>query len=257
MQELYSPQKVIDLYRYIKEVALLKRQIVTDISAQPWFRYLKDIHGDAENIGVQYRDRLVIETDSDVDGIAETSTEAAMIHTSGTKSLPTLFEGMEVYPLLTVHRPAFTRCPEPPAMLLPWLEPDWGHFNSVLRIIEKHTETDDSGNILFEESFSDSGDRMKALALWQPLRDTWAEKQKIVEKTRSLFQKLYEVHTDLARDSETLELLVGNGVVKQVGNDAVLHPALIKRVKTVFDALSNTIHIVDRSLNWRRLCSTR
>jgi len=142
-------------------------------------------------------------------------------------------------------------------MLLPWLEPDWGHFNSVLRIIEKHTETDDSGNILFEESFSDSGDRMKALALWQPLRDTWAEKQKIVEKTRSLFQKLYEVHTDLARDSETLELLVGNGVVKQVGNDAVLHPALIKRVKTVFDALSNTIHIVDRSLNWRRLCSTR
>jgi hypothetical protein len=58
MQDTQSPQEVIDLYRYIKEVALLKRLVVTDIAMQPWSRILKDIHVDAESIRIQYRDHL-------------------------------------------------------------------------------------------------------------------------------------------------------------------------------------------------------
>lgn len=237
MQDTHSPQEVIDLYRYIKEVALLKRLVVTDIAMQPWSRFLKDIHDDAENIRIQFRDRLAKEPDVDDDADGSPA--------SGHLLAPDLVRETEESPLLSVHRPSFTRCPEPPAILLPWLEPDWGNYNAALRTFENRTETDDADNILFEEAFADSDERVQALSLWQPIRDAWVEKQRIVEKTRSLFQKLYEVHTDLARDSETLELLVGNGLVRQIGNDAVRHPVLLKRVKSVFDAVSNTIHIVD------------
>jgi hypothetical protein len=53
------------------------------------------------------------------------------------------------------------------------------------------------------------------------------------------------MHIDLERESESLELIIGEGVVQDTANNAINHPILLKRAKFNFDAKNNIISIHD------------
>ena len=63
------------------------------------------------------------------------------------------------------------------------------------------------------ESFSDNAERVQAFEKWNTVRNAWAEKQKIVYRTREFFSELYNLYFDLQRDSETMEIVVANGML--------------------------------------------
>lgn len=58
MFRMNNIDKIISLYRYVKELCALKYTVVTDISKQYWTCFLKDIPNDSENISMYYRDSV-------------------------------------------------------------------------------------------------------------------------------------------------------------------------------------------------------
>jgi len=217
---LDNQEKIISLFNYIKELSALKYSIVSDINKQYWTCFLDDIPNDPENISIYYRDR--VENDSNDNMV-----------------------------LLEVRKPDFQRCPPPPAIVINWLEPGWDKYSNDVKYkeylnIDKNTESSlmdaDDGEI---EYFDDSIDRTKAYAIWIFTRNKWAEKQLVINDTRRFFTRLFQAYTDLERDSETLEFMVGNGLLQDSNSQNINHPVLLKRVKFDFDANNNTIIISD------------
>ncbi len=238
--ELTSQDKVISLYKFIKELNTLKQKAILSVSDYPWSCSVRDIPVDPQNIKIFFRDRVEDESTD------ENST------------------------LLSVHKPEFQKCPMPDELLKEWIFDGWISFRNPVRIREsivrdkngieyKPKQSKKEQLILFDsymksdefeeetttEHFNDSESRIKVYEKWAALRNVWVEKQKIIEKTRDFFTNLYKIHIDLERDSETLELVVANGFIRDRDESAINHPVLTRRVKIRFDAVSNTIFIED------------
>ena len=79
-------------------------------------------------------------------------------------------------------------------------------------------------------------------------RKLWVEEQKKIEVVRNLFDTLYNKYLVLDRDSDTLELVVANGLVK-VPNEDICYPILLKKVNFSIDTEKNIISITDASDN--------
>ncbi len=208
-------EKIIALYKYIEELCALKYKIVTDVEKQYWVRYLRDFPIDTENISVFYRDKT--------DEYSEENTT-----------------------LIEVRKPEFQRCPEPPAILAEWLDPGWDRYMNDIKIKNAIAEISvENSNLDPKESerFNDSEPRVTAFKKWNEQRMLWVEKQRIIARTRHFFTQLFQIYTDLERESETLEMMIGNGIIKQTGNSLINHPILIKRIKLQFDAKKNSLSI--------------
>ncbi|WP_196611135.1 AAA domain-containing protein [Pectinatus brassicae] len=65
---------------------------------------------------------------------------------------------------------------------------------------------------------------------------------------RRLFVDLYQLYVDLERDAETIELMVGNGLLMDQQKKIVNHPILLKKVKMKFDAEHNILLICDTNV---------
>jgi len=108
-------EKILNLFKYIKELCSLKYTVVTNIDNQPWKCFLNDIPNDSENITVFYRDRVDDEaSDNNV--------------------------------LLEVRKPEFQRCPEPPSNIIKWLEPGWDRFSNSPIIKETQQNFNEKSN---------------------------------------------------------------------------------------------------------------
>jgi hypothetical protein len=217
--EMSNTDKIISLYKYVKELCALKYTVVTDVSKQYWTCFLKDIPNDSENITIYYRDRVEEEASDNM-------------------------------VLLEVRKPEFQRCPEPPTLIVEWLEPGWDRFTNApivkKSLVDPDKElTDDEETLRDIEHFEDSNKRVQAFEKWIDLRDAWADKQRIINGTRRFFARLYQAYTDIERESETLEFMIGNGLIHDLNNQAISHPVLMKRAKFDFDAKENIIRISD------------
>jgi hypothetical protein len=210
--------KVIALYKYIKELCSLKYNVVTDVSKQYWTCFLNDIPDDPKNITQYFRDRVEDEN------------------------------GEEDLVLLEVHKPEFQRCPQPPESIVEWLALEWDRYaNEVTNkdtLVEVDTELSKEDSSAAEH-FEDDQARVDAYEIWKADRELWANRQRKIKKTRDFFARLYQAYTDVERESETLELMVGDGVIQDQNNQMINHPVLLKRVKFEFNAKENIIKISD------------
>lgn len=222
-ETLTSQEKVVLLFKYIRDLNALKQKIILRASDHPWFRPISWLPIDEENIHVYYRDKV----------------EEELPDTTAV--------------LLSVHKPEFSRCPEPDSILREWLFPGWDMYSREVNKRERIERTpvkklgDDSAgdDDVIVELFTDNAARVRAYNSWITKREEWAEKQKKYAKTRAVFSELYTQYVDLERDSETLEMVVANGFVCDKNNSAIDHPVLTRRVKVRHDASTNTIFIED------------
>lgn len=220
-----NKEKSILLYKYIKELTKLTSKTVTDVRQQDGFFSLHDI---------------------------PTEGNALTYNGYGEEEAPFI---------LSVRKPDFDKCPEPPPVISRWLHPGSANYRNdtgVYRAAYKersdpdarmtytddlpsHTEEDD----LFIEYFSDMRARDEAYREWAAKREAWRVIQKAKERERDFFTKLFHIHAELERENETLELTVGNGILRDREDTSVFHPLLLRKVKTEFDSSENTIRIVD------------
>ena len=128
--------------------------------------------------------------------------------------------------------------------LLDWLSGDWGDYKSPIKLLsEKITKENDASKVV---NISKKEKEMLEKLLKD--RKLWIEEQKKIEVVRNLFDTLYNKYLVLDRDSDTLELVVANGLVK-VPNEDIYYPILLKKVNLNIDTEKNIISITDASDN--------
>jgi len=126
--------------------------------------------------------------------------------------------------------------------LLEWISGDWGDYKSSVKLLSEKIIKEN--NSLKVANISD--DEKEILEKLLKDRELWIEDQKKIENVRKLFDVLYSKYLSLDRDLDTLELLVGNGIVK-VPNEEIYYPILLKKVNFSLDAERNLITVVDSS----------
>ena len=209
-------EKIIALFKYIKELCSLKYNVITDVNKQYWTCFLNDIPEDPENIIQYFRDR--VEEEKNGDNLV----------------------------LLEVKKPEFQKCPQPPESIIKWLMPGWDRFTNEAAykdtIEEEVSATELANNI---EHFRNDEVRIRTYEKWIADRARWVDRQQSINRTRRFFARLFQAYTDLERESETLEFMVGDGIIQDQNSQAINHPILLKRVKFDFDAKENIIRISD------------
>ncbi len=229
-QKQSKQEKVVSLFKFIEELNKLKQKVILNVSDYPWWRSIDSFPNDSENIKVYYRDQ------EDADRISDV--------------------------LLSVHKPEFETCPEPDFGVVSWLELGWNDYRCSVKIKDKissqFNRIDDSNSkseelerIIDEEDhadkehFADNKERVRSYDAWIEERNIWVSRQKMIAKTRNFFAELYKICMDLERESETLELVVANGFIRDREMPEIDHPILTRRVKIYHEAVENTIYIED------------
>ena len=128
--------------------------------------------------------------------------------------------------------------------LLEWISGDWADYKSPIKLLsEKITKENDASKVV-----NISKKEKEILEKLLKDRKLWVEEQKKIEVVRNLFDTLYNKYLVLDRDSDTLELVVANGLVK-VPNEDIYYPILLKKVNFTVDTEKNIISITDASDN--------
>ena len=128
--------------------------------------------------------------------------------------------------------------------LLDWLSSDWADYKSPIKLLsEKITKENDASKVV-----NISKKEKEILEKLLKDRKLWVEEQKKIEVVRNLFDTLYNKYLVLDRDSDILELVVANGLVK-VPNEDIYYPILLKKVNFSIDTEKNIISITDASDN--------
>lgn len=237
-------ENVKSIFEFIKELGALKTKIVNDIVTQPWYRYVKDIPYDDEYVFFHYRD-ITADDESE--------------------------DKMDDDIILSVKKPEFISCPEPSLIIRSWLEPMWDRFDETVKVkklrLKENIKQEESQSLGVPaaktsieeteidshkeqfEKFQDNPSRVQAYGLWIKQREKWAENQVWVNRIRELFIELYQLNMDLKQNSETQELMIGNGIFIDKEHPNIHHPILLKRVRITFDAEKNEIFIRDSNIN--------
>lgn len=205
-----NKEKLISLFKCIRELCGLKYKLITNIDKQVWYKFIDDIPMDTENIKIHD----INMEDNEFSNQADDKTI-----------------------LLEVSKPEFYSCPPLPELLNGWVKSDWRKYSIEIEIIETDEKT--------EEKFIDSKERTDAFNTWKTKRDEWVKEQIRIERTRSFFAELYYNYTTLDRESESIEMMVGEGLIEENPRSDIYHPVLLKKVKMEFDSEKNVISIVD------------
>ncbi len=146
---------------------------------------------------------------------------------------------------LKVTRPKLTKAPAPPEVLLDWLSPTWERWGAELEYLETRTLAGDNGD-LKDVRFEESDDRIAAYCDYLDIRNSWTETEEPVRLTNDVYEKLFELWGQLRRDSESLELVLGNAVLSlKKPKASIQHPLLLAPVQLVFDSRIPEFRIID------------
>jgi very-short-patch-repair endonuclease len=137
--------------------------------------------------------------------------------------------------VLKVRRPQLHRPPPPPESIADWLQPGWDDPRHTATIRESRNDRDAEGNTHVVR-FGDASERVAALSNWLPRREEWAKNEQPALAAMSVFEQLYELHGQLEREGERVELVVGDGILSwRRPGGGILHPVLVQRVQLQFD----------------------
>ncbi len=147
--------------------------------------------------------------------------------------------------LLRVGRPKLTRGPALPSVLTDWMVANQDAPNEEPKTVESRNFT--RGGELVTEAFNDDPERLRGYEEWMVRRKAWAEAEKPARAAMQVFERLYELHSRIQRESEAVELILGDGRLrwKPEGHAPVDHPVVLQRVDLIFDQDVPEIRVVD------------
>ena len=219
------------LFEYIKEVCLLNQQTVLDVDKQLGRIMLRNLD-DSSCIALSNRDTF--------DGDASHDNET----------------------LLSFRKPEFMECPSPDESLVTWLAPGWQDYRNAATYLEKketkapdelkekaseHASMETIPAVMQEqyETFTDDPARVTRLESWMQKRAVWVEHEKHTAHLRDIFTDLFDIYNLSRQSPDTLEVVIGNGLLTDQQNKEIHHPLFLKRTSLSLDSVNNTLILSD------------
>ena len=207
--------KVLALFNYISEISKNLKNTKTNIAEEKWFDFLenfpkhKDIIFEYKNLDGKYFEK-------------------------------------EEGKLLEIRKPNFLKPLYIDEYLLEWIEGDWKDYRATLEVNEKIfvENTENGSGEIVDITPEIEGKIQEELEK----RELWVEKQLAIEEVRNFFDTLYIKYLELNKETETLELVIGNGIVR-IKEQNVYYPVLLKKIKIDFNAKDNILILSDPHTN--------
>ena len=207
--------KILALFNYISEISKNLKNTKTNIAEEKWFDFLenfpkhKDIIFEYKNLDEKYFEK-------------------------------------EEGKLLEIRKPNFLKPLYIDEYLLEWIEGDWKDYRAALEVNEKIfvENTENGSGEIVDITPEIEGKIQEELEK----RELWVEKQLAIEEARNFFDTLYIKYLELNKETETLELVIGNGIVR-IKEQNVYYPVLLKKIKIDFNAKDNILILSDPHIN--------
>ena len=207
--------KVLALFNYISEISKNLKNTKTNIAEEKWFDFLenfpkhKDIIFEYKNLSEKYFEK-------------------------------------EEGKLLEIRKPNFLKPLYIDEYLLEWIEGDWKDYRATLEVNEKIfvENTENGSGEIVDITPEIEGKIQEELEK----RELWVEKQLAIEEARNFFDTLYIKYLELNKETETLELVIGNGIVR-IKEQNIYYPVLLKKIKIDFNAKDNILILSDPHTN--------
>lgn len=137
--------------------------------------------------------------------------------------------------VLRIERPRFTPAPDPPESLRAWVIAGWQEYPGRAEVRETLNEWTQKGGTV-TVAFEESAARVRALGQWRAQREAWLRAERPAREAARVFEAIYELHSRLLRESEKVELVLGDGHLNwRQKAGGVDHPLLLVRVSIDFD----------------------
>lgn len=197
--------QIQNLFKYIKEISIETSKIVSNINNEIGHIFLKDIPIN-EYVSIKN------------------------------------FDNNDTPYLITIKKPENIdkSFPKVPDVLTDWIDINYKKLENKPTIKNKLEQLDSKGNVLKCVFFKDDNKRILAYENWIDKYNKWVENYNIL----SLFNMLYNIYIELQRDSEKIEVVLGQGVL-QIKSKGIYYPIVFKRISLNYDLESNSIIIND------------
>jgi very-short-patch-repair endonuclease len=139
----------------------------------------------------------------------------------------------ELEPLIRVRRVNLTSCPKPPGILDDWLKPEWQSVDGSAEVLPSRNFSDQKNGTI-SVAFDDDPNRVAAFDAWLKTRANWIEAERPAIVARKLFEDIHALWSSLQRQSEAVELVLGDGILN-VPSESIRHPILLQRINLQFD----------------------
>lgn len=197
--------EIINIFNFLKEFNELSNPVITEIDNQKWSLNISDIP--------------VID------------------------EIRSVFLGHEVGEMdyLEIKRPTLLPCPNPLESLIEWIKNDWKKLSvDKVEVTDKlsRASLDDDGDLVYnDELFTDDQARVNTYELWLSARNSWRDIEVPKAKGLDLYNKLYQLYSEMKLESESVELMLGDGNIRWYTSERVIdHPVLLQKVFLHFDA---------------------
>ncbi len=141
--------------------------------------------------------------------------------------------------ILSVGKAEVPPCPELPRSLIGWMERGWDDPTKKAEPVDKHEfPAPEDTTVTKTELFSDSALRISDLETWRAQREQWVTEALPAYNVRRVYDRLYELHSELEREKDRLGLMIGDGIFETELEDGtkICHPLVLERVSLVFNA---------------------
>ena len=133
--------------------------------------------------------------------------------------------------------------PTPPIEIVSWLREGWQKIDGEVEVEEALTfqDSQDSSDVPVIERFEDNTRRIALLDKWSEKHALWSQTERLVREAKNLYERLYTIYGQLQRESESQEIVFGDGVLEWFRPEGrIHHPVLIQRLQLEFDPIKAT-----------------
>jgi hypothetical protein len=150
-------------------------------------------------------------------------------------------------PLLRVARPHLTEPPPPPESLADWLPVRWDDPAAPPEpVASRPVPAARPKDPPAVERFEDVPARVADFAAWQTRWQAWAASERPAREAMRVFEALYGILGRIERDSERVELVLGDGRLhRETPSGPIDHPVLLQRVELEFDPSGPEFRVID------------
>jgi len=191
--------EIINIFNFLKEFNELSNPVITEIENQKWSLEISDI--------------------PQIDEIRS------------------VFLGHQAGELdyLEIKRPSLKSCPNPQEHLLEWIRNDWKQLSiEKVEVIDKLPRASlvDTVNVTYhDECFTDDQTRVNTFENWLSERNRWRDIEILKAKGLDLYNKLYQLYSEMKMESESVELILGDGNIRWNSSERIIdHPVLLQKV---------------------------